>query len=104
MEARTAMLAELQRFAEERVTPVELAQATQYLAGQTVVQRQSAAALAGEIVEAWLAGQGLEDITDPASHYLAVTADEIRDVATRVLGGGTPVFAEGVIQGTGGGK
>ena len=104
VEARKAMLAELQRFAEERVTPVELAQATQYLAGQTVVQRQSAAALAGEIVEAWLAGQGLEDITDPASHYLAVTADEIRDVATRVLGGGTPVFAEGVIQGTGGGK
>lgn len=104
VEARTAMLAELQRFAEERVTPVELAQATQYLAGQTVVQRQSAAALAGEIVEAWLAGQGLEDITDPASHYLAVTADEIRDVAARVLGGGTPVFAEGVVQGAGGGK
>lgn len=103
-EARSAMLAELQRFAEERVTPAELAQATQYLAGQTVVQRQSAAALAGEIVEAWLAGQGLEDIRDPASHYLAVTADAIRDVADRVLGGGAPVFAEGVVQGMGGGK
>ena len=40
-EARSEMLKELSRFAEERVTPAELAQATNYLAGQTVVNRQS---------------------------------------------------------------
>jgi zinc protease len=103
-EARREMLAELGRFASERVTPAELAQATRYLAGQTEVHRQSAGAVAGEIVEAWFAGQGLEDLIDPAARYLEVSAEEVRDVAARTLGGGAPVFAEGVVRGSGGGR
>lgn len=96
-EARREMLRELERFAEARVTPAELAQATSYLAGQTAVHRQSATAVAGEILEAWLAGDGLTDLEDPAGRYRAVTADQIRDVAAAALGGAR---AEGVVRGT----
>ncbi len=96
-EARREMLRELERFAGERVTPVELTQAVSYLAGQTAVNRQSASAVAGEMLDAWLAGGGLTDLEDPAGRYRAVTADEIRDVAGRTLA--TP-RAEGVVRGT----
>ncbi len=95
-EARREMLHELQRFAEERVTPVELAQATSYLAGQTAVNRQSASAVAGEMLEAWLSGGGLADLEDPAGRYRGVTAEEIREVAARTLAGPR---AEGVVRG-----
>ena len=103
-EARQEMLAELRRFASERVTPAELQQATQYLAGQTAVQRQSSAAVAGEILEAWLAGMGLDDLVDPAARYLAITQDQVRAAAQQALGDGELVYAEGVIRGTGGGR
>jgi len=96
-EAHREMLRELERFAEERVTAVELAQATSYLAGQTAVNRQSASAVAGEMLDAWLAGGGLTDLEDPAGRYRAVTAEAIREVAARTLGGPR---AEGVVRGT----
>jgi predicted Zn-dependent peptidase len=90
------MLRELQRFADERVTPIELAQATSYLAGQTAVNRQSASAVAGEMLEAWLSGGGLTDLEDPAAKYRTVTAEAIRDVAAATLAGSR---AEGVVRG-----
>ena len=55
------MLRELDRFTREPVTETELRQAVNYLAGQAEVSRQSASAVAGEILEAWIAGAGLED-------------------------------------------
>jgi predicted Zn-dependent peptidase len=100
-EARREMLVELRRFAEERVTPDELHRATSYLAGQTEVGRQRASSLVGEILEAWLAGGGLDDLEDPAERYRAVTAEEVRAIAAEVLSG---TRVEGVIRGTGGGK
>ncbi len=108
-EARREMLKELLRFADEAVTPVELSQATNYLVGQTAVQRQSGSAVAAEILEAWLAGGGLADLADSEARYRAVTAEAVRAVAERILGGRsgtseTVVRAEGVIRGEGGGK
>jgi len=103
-EARQAMLQELNRFATDRVSPSELNQATQYLAGQTAVQRQRGASLAGEILDSWLAGMGLEDLADPASRYLAVGADQVRAAAQQALGDGEAIYAEGLVQGTGGGR
>jgi zinc protease len=102
-EARTEMLRELSRFAEERVSADELSQATSYLAGQTEVNRQSGSAVAAEVLEAWIAGEGLADLLDPAARYRGVTADHIRDCAASVLGT-TMARGEGVVRGTGGGK
>ncbi len=95
-EARAAMLSELTRFADERVGPQELAEGVNYLSGQAEVSRQSAGAVMGEIVDAWLAGEGLGELEDPAARYRSVTADAIRDVAALAFSGAR---AEGVVRG-----
>jgi zinc protease len=99
--ARREMLLELQRFAEELVSAEELRRATNYLAGQTEVGRQSASNIMGEMLDAWLAGGGLSDMDDPAERYRAVTAEDVRSVAASVLSG---TRAEGIIRGSGGGR
>ena len=97
-EARREMLNELARFADEPVSETELIQAVNYLAGQAEVQRQSASAVAGEILDAWLAGGDLAELADPAARYRAVTAAAIRDVAARSLD--ARLRADGVVRGT----
>jgi zinc protease len=98
-EARDEMLVELERFAREPVTPEELAQAVNYLAGQAEVNRQNGSAVAGEILEAWIAGNGLAELTDPGAKYRAVTAAEVQRVAATYLTAHRR--AEGVVRGTG---
>ena len=98
-EAREAMLAELDRFAQELVSPAELSQAINYLAGQAEVSRQSGGALAGEILDAWVAGRGLGELVDPAGAFRKVTAEEVQRVAARSLDRSRRV--EGVVRGTG---
>ena len=97
-EARQAMLQELDRFTREPVSQSELAQAVSYLAGQAEVSRQSGAGVAGEILEAWLSGNGLVDLEDPAAAFRAVTAEEVLRVAERHLSPSRR--AEGVVRGT----
>ena len=96
-EARSAMLEELTRFAEERVSEQELREGVNYLSGQAAVSRQSAGAVVGEIVDAWLAGEGLRELEDPAARYRSVTAEAIREVAGAAFSGNR---AEGVVRGT----
>lgn len=96
-EARSAMLAELSRFATDLVTEDELTRAVNYLAGQCLVQRQTAGAVASEIIDAWLVGTGLEEVADPAGPYRAVTREAVRAVAARYLD--PAARAEGVVRG-----
>ena len=70
-----------------------------YLAGQAEVNRQNGSALAGEILEAWLAGTGLAELEDPAGKYRAVTADDVQRIAAAYLTAHRR--AEGVVRGTG---
>ena len=100
-EAREQMLLELSRFAAEPVTRDELEGAIGYLTGQAAVRRQSSSAVASEMLEAWLIGDGLGDIADPAAPYRGITAEQVRAVAERYL---DPVRrAEGVVRGRGAG-
>lgn len=101
-EAHDAMLVELARFVDSGVTDIELGQAVNYLAGQAEVDRQSASAIAAEILEAWLAGGGLDDLADPAASYRRVSTADVAAVAARYLR--PERRAEGLIRGTGGGK
>jgi zinc protease len=98
-EARAAMLEELDLFRYEPVTGAELDQAVSYLAGQAEVSRQSAGALAAEMLESWLIGCGLADLDNPAAAYRAVTAQEVLRVARDNLDPNSR--SEGVIRGTG---
>jgi zinc protease len=96
-EARHEMLVELERFRREPVTPTELAQAISYLAGQAEVARQSSSAVAGEIVEAWIIGEGLQEIEDPGRRFRLVNADRVMAVAAKYLDPEKRV--EGVVRG-----
>lgn len=96
-EARQEMLKELEQFRQETVTPTELTQAVNYLAGQAEVSRQSAAAVAGEIVEAWLIGDGLEELDDPGEVYRRVSATDVQQVARAYLD--PSLRAEGIVRG-----
>ena len=98
-EARDAMLEELARFTQEPVSEAELQQAGNYLAGQAEVGRQSAAGLAGEILEAWLIGNGLDDLENPDAAFRAVSREDLLRVAQGNLQ--PAVRAEGVIRGSG---
>jgi zinc protease len=98
-EARAAMLNELDRFTREPVSEAELTQAVNYLAGQAEVSRQSAGSLAGEILEAWLIGNGLADLQDPGADFRAVSAHDVLRVAEGNLQ--QSMKAEGVVRGGG---
>jgi zinc protease len=98
-EARAAMLDELERFTQTPVSPAELSQAVSYLSGQAEVGRQSGGALAGEILEAWVIGNGLGDLENPGAGFRAVTADDVSRVAQRYLR--RSKRAEGVVRGAG---
>ncbi len=98
-EARRAMLEELDRFTREPVSEAELKQAVSYLSGQAEVGRQSGAALAGEILEAWINGNGLIDLNDPGAAYRAVSAGDVLRVAQHHLR--ESQRTEGVVRGSG---
>ncbi len=98
-EAREAMLAELSRFAREPVSDSELHQAVNYLAGQAEVSRQHGGSVAAEILDAWIAGTGLEELEDPAAQYRAVSAADVQRVAATSLDGLRR--AEGIVRGGG---
>jgi zinc protease len=98
-EAREAMLEELDRFTQEPVSASELRQAVNYLAGQAEVSRQHGSALAGEILDAWVAGRGLGELVDPAGMFRKVTAEDVLKVAARSLDRSRRV--DGVVRGTG---
>lgn len=96
-EAREAMLEELAQFRATPPSEEELGRATAMLAGQAEIARQGAGALAGEIADAWLLGEGLLELDDPAGPYRAVTAAAVHAVAEASLR--TASRAEGVVVG-----
>ena len=96
-EARTALLEEVERFREEPVSPEELSGAVSYLAGQAQVRRQTASAVAGEIAEAWLLGEGLAEVEDPAAGYRSVTATQVQELAASALD--PRLRVEGIVRG-----
>ncbi len=76
-EAREAILGELARFRDEPPGEDALSRARQYLIGQDQVARQSPGVVAGDIVDAWLSGSGLEEVGTTAAALGAVTVDDI---------------------------
>ncbi len=96
-EAREQFLAELARFRDEPASAEELARAVNYLAGQAQVRRQTIGAVAGELAEAWLIGEGLSELLDPAAPFRAVTADAVQELCAEYLDPG--LRTEGIVRG-----
>jgi zinc protease len=83
-EARDAMLRELRRLTEEPVTESELERARNYAAGLVEIRQQSGAAIAGEILTAWLNGV-IDEMVELPSRLRAVSAEDVMRVAQRVF-------------------
>ena len=99
-EARGAMLDELEIFGREPAGRAELDQAINYLIGQAEVRRQIGAEVVAEIRDAWLSGEGLEELGDPAPSYRGVGAEDIRALAASCLDPGR--LSIGIVRGVGG--
>jgi zinc protease len=98
-EARRAMQAELARFRDELPDDDELGRAIRFLAGQTLIGRQTAGAVAGELAEAWLSlGEaGLEEVADPLAGIRQVSGESIRRFAAASFGDDQAVL--GIVRG-----
>ncbi|HEX7025267.1 MAG TPA: insulinase family protein, partial [Gemmatimonadales bacterium] len=84
-EAEAALLDELALFRDLEPAADEVARAVSYLAGQAQVRRQTGTAVAAEIAEAWLMGDGLDELAEPALGFRRVTAVMIRELAAECL-------------------
>lgn len=97
-EAREQMQLELERFRAEGLSPDEFSRAVAYLAGQAQVSRQTGADLAAELRDAWLAGEDLASLEEPAAPYLRVTPAAVHEVLEANLDLTRRV--EGVVRGS----
>lgn len=96
--ARSGLLAEFKKLRESDVTAEELERAKNYLVGTHAIARQSGASVLGEIVDAWLLGEGLHELDDYEHRIRAVTAADIRSLAHDAFDESRRV--EGIVRGS----
>jgi zinc protease len=96
--AREGLLLELEKLREELVTDEELRRAQTYAIGTHAIRQQSAGAVLGELVEAWMFGS-LHELEEYEARVRAVTASGIRDTARRYFDPNRRV--EGIVRGVG---
>jgi zinc protease len=97
--ARDGLLAEFAKLREQAVTPEELDRAKEYVVGAHAISQESGGALLGEILDAWMFGEGLHEILEHDSRVRAVSAEQMRDVAEKYFVAERRV--EGIVRGVG---
>ena len=95
--AREALLSEFARLQESRATEEELVRSREYMIGSHAIARESGAALLGEMLDAWLFGEGLNELLEHDAMVRAVTAEQIRELADRCFD--PAVVVEGIVRG-----
>ncbi len=96
-EARAALLAEIGKLREEPVTVEELARATRYAIGSHAIAQQSGSVVLAELLDAWLFGDGLEELDEFEARVSAVSARDIQSWAAAALNPDRRV--EGIVRG-----
>jgi zinc protease len=96
--ARNGLLGEFARLRQTDVTDEELSRAKNYLVGTHAISRQSGASVLGEIIDAWLLGEGLAELENYEQNINAVTAADIRALAGTF---NESQRVEGVVRGVG---
>ncbi len=81
--ARRGLLEQFALLRDELVSVGELDRARAYALGTHAIRQQSGAALLGEMVDAWLLGEGLHELEEYESRLRAVTPDHMREAACR---------------------
>jgi len=100
--ARAGLLAEFAKLRSADVTSEELERAKNYLIGSHAIARQSGASVLGEIVDAWLLGEGLAELEKYESAIRGVSAADIRALSMDAFAPEQRV--EGVVRGSTSGK
>ncbi|GLC24361.1 M16 family metallopeptidase [Roseisolibacter agri] len=98
-EARAGLLAEFERLRDAPVSAEELERAQTYALGTHAIARQSGGAVMGELVDAWLTGEGLSELETYDARVRAVTPETIQTLARDWFDPARRV--EGVVRGTG---
>ena len=97
--ARTGLLAEFAKLRDKTVTAEELTRAKEYVVGSHAISQESGAALLGEMLDAWMFGEGLRELLEYDDRVRAVSADQMRDVARKYFDPEKRV--EGIVRGVG---
>ena len=97
--ARNGLLAEFAKLRDQVVMPDELERAKEYTVGSHAISQESGAALLGEMLDAWMFGEGLHELLEYDTRVRAVTADQMRDVASKYFD--PEIRVEGIVRGVG---
>jgi zinc protease len=98
--ARAGLLGEFAKLCESGVTADELAQAQTYALGTHAIARQSGAVVLGEVIDAWVFGEGLEELDTYERRVRAVTRADVQRVARAYFDPAR--VAEGIVRGLAG--
>jgi zinc protease len=98
-EARAGLLAEFAKLRDAPVTVDELQRAKTYLVGTHAIAQQSGGSVMGDIVDAYLFGEGLTELNTFNASIDAVTADELQQLANVYFHPERRV--EGIVRGLG---
>ncbi len=96
-EARAGLLSEFARLRDAPPTGEELERARRYLIGTHAIAQQSGGSVLGEVVDAWLFGEGLHQLQEFEARVAAVSTADVLDVAQRYFDPSRVV--EGVVRG-----
>ena len=97
--ARAGLLAEFAKLRDASVSADELARAKEYMVGTHAISQESGASLLGEMLDAWMFGEGLHEILEYDDRIRGVTVDQMRDVAQKYFD--PEIRVEGIVRGVG---
>jgi zinc protease len=97
--ARAGLLAEFAKLRDQLVSDEEMTRAKEYVVGSHAISQESGGAQLGEMLDAWMLGEGLHELLEYDSRIRAVTADQMRDVARKYFDPERRV--EGIVRGIG---
>lgn len=96
-EAREGLLAEFEKLREAPVSDDELSRAREYAIGTHAIRQQSGAAVLGDVLDAYLFGQSLDELTEHDAQIRSVTPAAIQSLARRYFDESRLV--QGVVRG-----
>src|SRR5438132_945834 len=97
--ARQGLLVEFAKLRDQVVSAEELSRAKEYVVGSHAISQESGAALLGEMLDAWMFGEGLHELLEYDTRVRGVTAEQMRDIARKYFDPEKRV--EGIVRGVG---
>jgi zinc protease len=97
--ARAGLLSEFQKLRDEPVTDDELSRAKEYTVGSHAIAQELGSTLLAEMLDAWMFGEGLQEIPEYETRVRSVTASDMRDLARACFDPDRRV--EGIVRGVG---